>query len=62
LNNYKNIVFALFFLSAVLNAQSSYQVSLYGKINFCKITMGEAKKSKKLGFLTKTSKVSKKRS
>ena len=31
----------MFFLSAVLNAQSSYQVSLYGKINFCKITMGE---------------------
>jgi len=31
----------LFLLNVVLFAQSNYTVSLYGKIDFCKITMGE---------------------
>ena len=31
----------MFLLNVVLFAQSNYTVSLYGKIDFCKITMGE---------------------
>lgn len=41
MKNYKNTIFAFFFLSVVLYAQPSYDVSLYGKVGFCKITMGE---------------------